>query len=123
MVCRQGKLTLAGNFFQGGGLYLSGQNVLMEGYPEKEKGVSVHKYTPLSTVYGEKKAVKWSEFFAAEAAGTTLSAVFSIHADEYHGEKVVQWEGNLYSVQRAYKTGDKVELSVSDLPQTKGALP
>lgn len=123
MVCRQGKLTLAAIFLQEGAMYWTEQIVLMQDTPEKVQGVTVHKYTPLSTVYGEKKAVKWSEFFAAEAAGTTLSAVFSIHADEYHGEKVVQWEGNLYSVQRAYKTGDKVELSVSDLPQTKGALP
>lgn len=81
--------------------------------------------TPMCStkVYGERKSVGWREFFAAEAAGTTLSAVFVLHADEYNGERVLLWKGSLYSVQRAYETGSTVELTVSDLPQTKGGPP
>ena len=36
---------------------------------------------------------------------------------------MIEWNGNRYSVQRAYETGGKVELTVSDLPQTKGGPP
>lgn len=39
------------------------------------------------------------------------------------GEAVLLWKGSLYSVQRAYETGSTVELTVSDLPQTKGSPP
>lgn len=101
-------------------MYWTEEITLMKDTPGKERGITTHKYTPACTVYGEKQSVKWSEFFAAEAAGTTLSAVFIIHADEYHGERVVQWNENLYSVQRAYKRGNKVELTVSDMAQPKG---
>ena len=40
-----------------------------------------------------------------------------------YGERVLLWKGSLYSVQRAYETGSTVELTVSDLPQTKGGPP
>ena len=101
-------------------MYWSEQITLMKDEPEKVQGVLTHNYSAVRTVYGERKSVKWGEFFAAEAAGTTLTAVFVLYADEYCGERVISWNGNLYSVQRAFEPGDKVELTVSDLPQTKG---
>ena len=90
------------------------------GTPRKRCRVLEHHYTQVRTVYGERRSVKWAEFFAAEAAGTTLTAVFVLHADEYSGERVIEWNGNRYSVQRAYETGSTVELTVSDLAQPKG---
>ena len=83
-------------------MYWSEQITLMKDEPEKVQGVLTHNYSEVRTVYGERKSVKWGEFFAAEAAGTTLTAVFVLHADEYCGERVISWNGNLYSVQRAF---------------------
>lgn len=110
-------------FLLGATMYWTEEITLMQDEPEKKQGVLVHSYTPVRKVYGERKSVGWREFFAAEAAGTTLSAVFVLHADEYNGERVLLWKGSLYSVQRAYETGSTVELTVSDLPQTKGGPP
>lgn len=104
-------------------MYWMEQITLLKDEPKKEQGVLTHNYIPVRTVYGEQKSVKWGEFFAAESAGTTLSAVFILHADEYTGERVVEWNGKRYSVQRAYLTGDKVELTCSDLAQPKGGPP
>ncbi len=101
-------------------MYWTEQITLLRDTPKKVQGVLEHHYTQVRTVYGERRSVKWAEFFAAEAAGTTLTAVFVLHADEYSGERVIEWNGNRYSVQRAYETGSTVELTVSDLPQTKG---
>lgn len=91
-------------------MYWTEEITLMQDKPEKKQGVLVHSYTPVCKVYGERKSVGWREFFAAEAAGTTLSAVFVLNADEYNGERVLLWKGSLYSVQRAYETGSTVEL-------------
>lgn len=101
-------------------MYWTEQITLLRDTPKKVQGVLEHHYTQVRTVYGERRSVKWAEFFAAEAAGTTLTAVFVLHADEYSGERVIEWNGNLYSVQRAYETGSTVELTVSDLAQLKG---
>lgn len=101
-------------------MYWTEEITLMQDKPEKKQGVLVHSYTSVRKVYGERKSVGWREFFAAEAAGTTLSAVFVLHADEYSGERVIEWNGNRYSVQRAYETGSTVELTVSNLAQPKG---
>nr|DAN13481.1 MAG TPA: head closure knob [Caudoviricetes sp.]DAR26534.1 MAG TPA: head closure knob [Caudoviricetes sp.] len=101
-------------------MYWTEQITLLRDTPKKVQGVLEHHYTQVRTVYGERRSVKWAEFFAAEAAGTTLTAVFVLHADEYSGERVIEWNGNRYSVQRAYETGSTVELTVSDLAQPKG---
>lgn len=101
-------------------MYWTEQITLFRDEPKKVQGVLMHDYKPVRTVFGEQKSVKWGEFFAAESAGTSLSAVFILHADEYDGERVVEWNGKRYSVQRAYLTGDKVELTCSDLAQPKG---
>ena len=101
-------------------LYRAEQTTRWRDTPKKGQGVLEHHYTQVRTVYGERRSVKWAEFFAAEAAGTTLTAVFVLHADEYSGERVIEWNGNRYSVQRAYETGSTVELTVSDLAQPKG---
>ena len=101
-------------------MYWTEQITLLRDTPKKVQGVLEHHYTQVRPVSREPSSVKGAELFAAEAAGTTLTAVFVLHADEYSGERVIEWNGNRYSVQRAYETGSTVELTVSDLAQPKG---
>lgn len=100
-------------------MFWADEIVLMCDVPEKVHGVQEHHYKVSRKVLGEKKSVKWAEFFAAAGTGLTLTAVFIVRAEEYGGEPVLEWSGRRYAVQRAYETGETVELTCSDLSQNQ----
>lgn len=64
------------------------------------------------TVYADKKSVRQSEFYAADAAGKRVDIVFVINADEWLGETELEHEGLIYTVARSYQVGlGRVELT------------
>nr|DAH94137.1 MAG TPA: head closure knob [Caudoviricetes sp.] len=98
-------------------MFWADEITLMRDMPKKVHGVQEHHYTASRKIFGEKKSVKWAEFFAAAGTGLTLTAIFVVRAEEYSGESVLEWNGRRYAVQRAYETGETVELTCSDLSQ------
>lgn len=54
-----------------------------------------------------------SDFYSGAAAGLRPEYVFTIHAYEYGGERIVEFEGVRYRVIRTYQTGtEEIELTV-----------
>lgn len=65
------------------------------------------------TVLCKLKAVTRAEYYSAAAAGMRPSLVFVVHAYEYNGETLVEFEGKRYNVVRTYKTDfEEIELVV-----------
>jgi SPP1 family predicted phage head-tail adaptor len=63
------------------------------------------------TVYAEKKSVRQSEFFQADASGRKAEIVFVVNADEFGNETEVEFGGVVYSIYRTYQAGlGRVEL-------------
>jgi len=54
-----------------------------------------------------------NEFYSGAAAGLRPELMFVIHAYEYGGERIVEFEGKRYNVIRTYQTGtEEIELTV-----------
>lgn len=56
-------------------------------------------------VYADKKSVKRTEYYAAQAAGARADTLFTVNADDYAGQMYVVYGGVTYKVTRAYQTG------------------
>ena len=54
-------------------------------------------------VFAEKKSPRQTEFYLAKQIGMRLSAEFTVNTDEYHGEKKLECDGVLYSVERSFE--------------------
>lgn len=62
-------------------------------------------------VYANKKSVRQSEFYAANAAGLKPSIVFEVFAGDYADEEFASYNGNEYRIVRTYQTSiSKIEL-------------
>ena len=70
----------------------------------------VQQTTPNKTnVYAKVESISQSEFFAAGNEGIKPAYKFSeVKADEYHGEKEVEYKGVSYAVYRTYRTREDV---------------
>jgi SPP1 family predicted phage head-tail adaptor len=62
-------------------------------------------------VYAELQSVKRAEFYAAQAAGAKVDAVFIVNADEYTGQMTVIHGTDTYKVTRTYQDRGRVELT------------
>lgn len=66
-----------------------------------------------TTILCDKKSAGRNEFYQAATAGLKPEIVFVIHAYEYNGEKVVEFEGKRYNVIRTYQVDfEELELTV-----------
>lgn len=61
-------------------------------------------------VFAKVQEVSSSEFFNASQIGLAAEKRFLVFSGDYHGEEVLEHEGNNYSVYRTYHNGDFVEL-------------
>jgi len=79
-----------------------------------EYGNEVLDYTE-RTVYVKPRTVYASEFYSAAQIGLQPSIVLTIamRAD-YHGEKIVEYEGKIYDVIRSDFSGDTVSLTLTE---------
>ena len=79
---------------------------------------SIGQYTSVETakqVFCDVRSVSRSEWFEAGRDGLQPSFVFVIFAPDYEGEKIVEFEGNRYSVYRTYVAkNEQLELYVEE---------
>lgn len=57
---------------------------------------------PFREVWAEEKGPTRSEFYAAQQAGVSVSATFTMYQRLYRGEQIVECRGERYRVIRAY---------------------
>ncbi len=66
-----------------------------------------------TTILCALNSVGRNEFYSGAAAGLRPELVFLVHAYEYNGERIVEFEGVRYNVIRTYQTGtEEIELTV-----------
>ena len=62
-------------------------------------------------VYAEVDSVSRSEWFEAGKAGLRAEFRFTIFLGDWHGEEIVEYNGQRYGVYRTYhRTNDRIEL-------------
>lgn len=64
-------------------------------------------------VYCDEKSVRQSEFYQAQSVGLKPTLVLIMMACDYNGQKYVKYEDEEYTVLRTYKTGEKIELTLT----------
>lgn len=70
------------------------------------------KSVTTTQVYADKKSVRQSEYYAAEAKGRRLDMVLVVNADDWNGASEVEFSGVVYEIVRAYQVGlGRVELT------------
>lgn len=74
-------------------------------------GIYENVNTEERTVYVAVRSVGMQETYTAKSLGLAPELVFEIAgAEDYKGEKLCRYHGELYNVLRMYKKGDTVEL-------------
>jgi SPP1 family predicted phage head-tail adaptor len=74
-------------------------------------GVAITTNTD-TQVYAERKSVKRTEFYAAQAAGVRADIAYVVNADDYGGQMLVVDGATVYKVTRTYQVGlGRVELT------------
>ena len=70
-----------------------------------------------------KRSVGYNEFYAARSAGIELSVVFVLAlAEDYAGEKIVEWNGVRYRVVRTWMQGDGIEITCEPATNDREAV-
>jgi len=65
-----------------------------------------------TTILCSVKSAGRTEFYSGYADGLQPEYVFTVHAYEYSGERIVEFEGKRYRVIRTYQTGtEEIELT------------
>lgn len=67
-------------------------------------------------IYADILSVKRTEFYEALRSGITAAIVFRVFAHDYDGQRLVDYCGIRYKVERAYQTTlDRTELTCSEV--------
>lgn len=75
---------------------------------------------PGRDVFADVKSVKRSEFWAGRQSDVELVLTVGMRACEYDGERLLDYNGKRYRVERAYTAdGENIELNCSE---NKGAI-
>ena len=70
--------------------------------------------------YCTVRSVGMREYYQAKAAGLEPEIVFNLtDADDYGGEKIVEWNGDRYRVVRTWLQGDGIDLTCEPVYLTK----
>ena len=78
---------------------------------QDQNGYPIYKETG-RVVWAERKGITRAEFYAAQAAGTKVSGVFTLFRALYRDEEILEHQGERYRVIRAYpKSITEVELT------------
>lgn len=66
-------------------------------------------------VWANRVSVARTEFYSAHSAGIKADIIFQVHTEDYGNQKIILYNGNQYSVIRAYQKGEGIaELTCSD---------
>lgn len=72
-------------------------------------------------VFCNKKSVRQSEFYQAQAQGFKPELMFEVKAAEYNDEQYFEYNGKMYNVKRTYaKTPEIMELVCSSMVVSNG---
>lgn len=67
----------------------------------------------LRPVYCEERSIGMQEAYQARATGLNPELKLILwHAFEYHGEKLIQYQGVRYNILRTYRDSDSIELTI-----------
>ena len=81
-------------------------------YTKNKYGISVPENS-VKEIFCQIHSITRQEFFNAGRNGLNPSFVFTVFFDDYHGEPIVEYKGESYSVYRTYlRKNDKLELYV-----------
>lgn len=81
-------------------------------YEENEIGDNI-KVKVYTEIFGERKSIKQSEFYQAQATGLKPEFKFEINSFEYNNETHARYDGKEYRILRTYQTGiDKLEITL-----------
>ena len=61
-------------------------------------------------VYGDKKSIRQSEFYQAQATGLRPELAFEIRSIEYDDEELIEYNEKTYQIIRTYDKGEFIEL-------------
>jgi hypothetical protein len=94
--------------------------------PVNEHGFDAPKLETAATVFANKKAVGYAEFYKASMAGITAEMKFDVRAADYEGQTVAEFPpagGKRYRIFRTYAhpDGEFIELTLSDMPEAQKA--
>lgn len=71
-----------------------------------------------NTVFCNKKPVGYAEYYRSQQLGITVEFKVDVHAVDYAGEELAEFEGKRYTILKHYEIDDEVtELTLSDLRQ------
>lgn len=73
-----------------------------------------------TTVFCNVKSVGFSEFYKAAQAGYEAELKCDVYAEEYHKERLAEYEGRRFKILRTYrdpKKPDEIELTLSDITE------
>lgn len=73
----------------------------------------VKTYEGRKVLVRRTRSVTRSEFYQAAAQGLQPSAVLVVFFADYHGEKVVRWGGENYTITRTYQRPDSDDLELT----------
>ena len=87
--------------------------------PTNENGFPNAPVETVRVLFANRKSVKQSEFYAAHMAGIKAELVMEVYAEEYRGERLVEYDGMRYRVVRDYRAQDSefVDLTLTALPK------
>lgn len=73
----------------------------------------VKTYSGRTVFVRQIRSVGSNEFYQAAAQGLKPSAVLVIFFGDYEGEKVIGWQGGIYTVTRSYQRPDSDDLELT----------
>ena len=85
----------------------------------EEKMVNANGYKDTTRarreIFANKKTATRSEFYTAKQAGDKIALVLEVRGADYQEETLVEYEGRLYEVVRAYtESGETYELNCKE---------
>lgn len=86
------------------------------GQTTNDIGEIVHQ-EKLRTIYAQRKYVRQSEFFQAQANGLKPECMLEVNSFEYHNEEFCYLENKRFKIYRAYeiKGTERTELYLTDV--------
>ncbi|MCD8200371.1 MAG: phage head closure protein [Coriobacteriaceae bacterium] len=89
--------------------------LIAETTSQNENGYIVSEETK-TEVYADIRSVGRTEFYDAMRSGITVSIIFRIRPYDYSDERLVEYGGKRYHVERTYQTDpDHLEMTCSEV--------
>lgn len=84
-------------------------------YEENELGDQIEVPGEPRQVFANKKSIRQSEFYQAQATGLRPEIMFEVRSIEYNNEPKISFENKEYTIIRAFDKGEMTEIVCSGL--------